>query len=85
MTGLLFRIIIICPRQVILMSAMAGLCITPDYPQGTYAYFLTADYPFIPRLLRGTPDPSFHKRHGSSPQGKPPPPDTRPPKKKNRP
>ncbi|MGE0253245.1 MAG: YHYH protein [Alphaproteobacteria bacterium] len=36
--------------------------VTPEYPQGTYAYFLTGTYPFVPRFFRGEPDPSF--RHG---------------------
>lgn len=30
-------------------------CKTPEYPQGTYAYFLTRDWPVIPRAFRGTP------------------------------
>ncbi len=29
--------------------------ITPEYPQGTYAYFLTDEWPVIPRAFRGTP------------------------------
>ncbi|MFQ5492881.1 MAG: YHYH protein [Candidatus Dojkabacteria bacterium] len=33
--------------------------VTPDYPDGTYAYFITSEYPFIPRCWRGTPDNSF--------------------------
>ncbi|MBK5273673.1 MAG: YHYH protein [Desulfuromonadales bacterium] len=33
--------------------------IVPDYPGGTYHYYLTASFPFIPRLYRGTPDISF--------------------------
>lgn len=37
---------------------------TPDYPQGTYAYFLTETFPVIPRCLRGTPDKSFVNRPG---------------------
>lgn len=28
---------------------------TAEFPQGTYAYFLTATYPFIPRCFTGTP------------------------------
>jgi len=27
--------------------------ITPEYPQGTYAYFLTENYPVVPRCVRG--------------------------------
>ena len=30
-------------------------CITPEFPEGTYAYFLTESFPVIPRLFRGTP------------------------------
>lgn len=36
--------------------------VTPEYPKGTYYYVLTEDYPFIPRLFRGKPDPSFQRR-----------------------
>jgi hypothetical protein len=43
---------------------------TPEHPEGTYYYVLTEDFPFIPRLLRGTPDPSF--RHGPPPGVSPP-------------
>ena len=39
-------------------------CVTPEYPEGTYAYFLTSDYPLIPRHFRGQPDASFQKRRG---------------------
>jgi hypothetical protein len=37
--------------------------ITPEYLNGIYHYVLTDDFPFIPRMYRGTPDPSFD-RHG---------------------
>lgn len=30
-------------------------CVTPEFPDGTYAYFLTSDWPVIPRAFRGTP------------------------------
>lgn len=61
-------------------------CVTPEYPEGTYAYFLTSDYPLIPRYFRGEPDVSFKKRRGSpegrGPDGKRPKPGSgrRPPK-----
>jgi hypothetical protein len=32
---------------------------TPQYPRGIYHYVLTEQFPFVPRLYRGTPDPSF--------------------------
>ncbi len=30
-------------------------CKTPEFPEGTYAYFLTSEWPVIPRAFRGTP------------------------------
>lgn len=33
--------------------------ITPDFPQGTYAYFLTESWPVIPRYFAGNPDNTF--------------------------
>jgi hypothetical protein len=33
--------------------------VTPDYPDGIYAYFITDSFPYIPRMLAGNPDPSF--------------------------
>lgn len=30
-------------------------CITPEFPEGTYAYFLTNHWPVVPRSFRGTP------------------------------
>lgn len=41
--------------------------VTPEYPDGIYQYYVTEDYPFVPRCFRGVPDPSFFRRH-------PPPP-----------
>ena len=38
-------------------------CVTPEFPQGTFAYFLTQDWPVIPRNFRGTPSQDFAK-HG---------------------
>lgn len=35
---------------------------TAEYPNGTYAYFLTNDFPVIPRCHMGSPDSSFSKR-----------------------
>ena len=34
---------------------------TPEYPEGTYYYVATAEFPFYPRKLKGTPDPSFQR------------------------
>jgi hypothetical protein len=33
--------------------------VTPDYPEGTYAYFLTEAWPVVPRNYRGTPSGDF--------------------------
>lgn len=41
--------------------------ITPEFPKGTYAYFLTEDWPVIPRNYRGTPSEDF--RHGPGLRG----------------
>ncbi len=38
---------------------------TPDFPDGTYAYFLTAAYPVVPLCHRGTPDASFSQGNRS--------------------
>jgi hypothetical protein len=55
---------------------------TPENPDGIYHYVLTDDYPFIPRLYKGTPDQSFfhhgpppgqQQGRGGRPPGGPPP------------
>ena len=33
-----------------------------EFPEGSYAYFITEGYPFVARCWKGTPDPSFRKR-----------------------
>jgi hypothetical protein len=33
--------------------------VTPEFPDGTYAYFLTDQFPYVPRCVFGIPDPSF--------------------------
>lgn len=35
--------------------------VTPEFPDGTYYYCITADFPFVPRSWHGIPDPSFMK------------------------
>ena len=32
-------------------------CVTPEFPEGIYAYFLTKEWPVIPRAFRGEPVP----------------------------
>lgn len=54
---------------------------TPEFPQGTYFYVLTDEFPFIPRMFKGTPDKSF-LRGGPGLGGRRPPnrpPDPAPP------
>lgn len=36
--------------------------VTPDFPNGIYAYFLTEGWPVIPRCYRGTPSEDFIRR-----------------------
>lgn len=43
---------------------------TPEFPDGTYYYVLTDEFPYIPRLWRGTPDVTF--KHGPPPGVSPP-------------
>ncbi|WP_432800170.1 YHYH protein [Poriferisphaera sp. WC338] len=44
--------------------------VTPDYPEGTYYYVVTEEFPFVSRMFRGTPDKSFEKKHaGPRPRG----------------
>ncbi|MGB0134040.1 YHYH protein [Dokdonella sp.] len=38
--------------------------VTPEYPGGIYYYTITDDYPYIPRCVFGTPDPSFRAMMG---------------------
>ena len=60
-------------------NGLAG--VTPEYPRGIYHYVLTEQFPYIPRLYRGTPDASFNRRPppgggpggGPGRQGGPPP------------
>ena len=40
--------------------------VTPDFPDGTYAYFLTSGFPFIPRCHKGNSDGSFAKKRGGA-------------------
>ncbi|MDX1389687.1 MAG: YHYH protein [Acidobacteriota bacterium] len=42
--------------------------VTPEFPEGTYAYFLTVAWPVVPRCFRGQPSREFVRQA-------PPPPD----------
>ncbi len=46
-------------------------CVTPEFPDGTYAYFLTDAWPWVPTYLRGTPDDTFAPGFGGG-SGLPP-------------
>ena len=35
---------------------------TPDFPNGTYAYFITDTFPVVPRCVKGTPSQDFSRR-----------------------
>ena len=41
--------------------------ITPEFPEGTYAYFLTKSWPVVPRCYKGTPSNDFTTRRGGPP------------------
>lgn len=63
--------------------------VTPEYPNGTYYYVLTRNWPVVPRCFRATPDSSFFRRRppgpgsggpgGGGPPPFGPPPDGPPP------
>lgn len=38
--------------------------VTAEFPQGTYHYVLTEEFPFIPRQFKGAPDSSFFRGPG---------------------
>ncbi|MEO1128411.1 MAG: YHYH protein [Planctomycetota bacterium] len=52
--------------------------VTPEFPEGTYYYVLTDEFPFIPRMFRGTPDESFVRRGPPPGRGNGPPGGRRP-------
>ncbi len=41
--------------------------LTPDYPTGTYSYFITNTFPLVPRCFKGAPDQSFSKQGPDGP------------------
>lgn len=43
--------------------------VTPEYPAGIYHYFITDNYPYVPRCFKGNPDSSFIKTGGPGMQG----------------
>ena len=70
--------------------------VTPEFPNGIYHYFITEEFPFIPRFYRGEPDVSFERRGpppgtpeddyvGPPRRGGPPPPPGAPPPRRRPP
>lgn len=53
--------------------------VTPEFREGVYHYFVTDTFPFIPRQLKGTMDPSFRKGPPNGQNGPPPGRGRRPP------
>lgn len=49
-------------NRSVLDAANGRFTVTPDFPEGTYAYFLTEDWPVVPRMFRGTPSQDFARR-----------------------
>ena len=47
--------------------------VTPEFPEGTYYYCITTEFPQLSRQWKGTADPSFQKRGGppDGPRGGP--------------
>ncbi len=43
--------------------------VSAEFPNGTYAYFLTEGFPVVPRCLSGTPDRSFQMARGPGQTG----------------
>jgi hypothetical protein len=44
---------------------------TPEFPGGTYAYFLSKNFPIVPRCHKGSPDNSFNMRKAGPPHRRP--------------
>lgn len=59
-------------------------CVTPEFPEGTYAYFLTREWPVVPRVFRGDPTeivkPGDPRGGGGPGRGGPPERGGRPPR-----
>ena len=52
--------------EVLPETAACWVAVSPD---GTYAYFLSDAWPWVPTYLRGTPDASFGPGGNGGPQG----------------
>ena len=59
------------------------ICVTPEFPEGTYAYFLSEAWPVIPRGFRGTPVSLKRPPQGPPGRGRRPPyPGRQPPQRR---
>ena len=54
------------PKSGDLDECNGRLGFTAEFPKGTYYYVVTEDYPYVPRMFRGTPDPSFQRGPGGA-------------------
>lgn len=54
------------PGSGTLDACNGAFTVSADYPEGTYAYFLTESFPGVPRCFSGVPDQSFNKRIGQN-------------------
>jgi hypothetical protein len=68
------------PRAGTLDECNGRVGVTPEHPAGIYHYYVTEEFPFIPRCWRGTPDESF--RHAGPPPGARAGPQGEPPKRR---
>ena len=46
--------------------------VTPEFPEGIYHYYITAEFPVLSRFWKGTPDRSFMKGPGGPGRGRGP-------------
>jgi hypothetical protein len=68
------------PRAGALDECNGRMGVTPEHPEGIYHYFVTEEFPFVPRCWRGTPDESF--RHAGPPPAARPGPAGEPPRRR---
>lgn len=52
-------------------EANGRIGVTPEYPNGTYYYVLTEEFPYVSRYFKGTPDSSFLKKPNGGMQQSP--------------
>lgn len=52
------------PSKSVLDECNGRVTVTPEFPSGTYAYFLTSNWPVVPRCVRGKTDPKVRGGRG---------------------